>query len=139
MRLNRAVPLALAALAVVVGAIALLNRSSSSSSPSESPDAGLYVRVHAALCESLALVAAGDEQAGRGVFGARSHTALHSLAADVAETDRSVAARLLEAKAAVEASLPAGSSGAANDLRRLAAAAADAVETVTGERPRACN
>jgi hypothetical protein len=138
MRRTRAVPLVVAAIAVAVSAIALFNRSSTSTPPPDARDAGAYERAHAGLCEALALVDADDPAAAQGVFLSRSHTTLHTLAADTADADRSVAARLLEAKAAVEGSLPTGASTATEDLRRLRDATASAIETVTGHQPPAC-
>lgn len=135
MRDTRAVVLATAVVVVVAGVVVLLNRSST---PAPPPDAGGYRRAHAGVCEAATMVGAGDAAGAHGVFLARSHTALHSLASAAAEVDRSVAARLLEAKAAVEASLPSAAPGAASDLRRLADATANAMRTVTGQRPAAC-
>ena len=139
MRSTRAVVAAGATLVVAAVAIVLLIRSSTSGPPAQPLAPGRYARAYASLCEAEVLAGNGDAAAAHGVFLSRSHTPLHALAAQAAEVDRAPAARLLEAKAAVEVSLPTAAPTAGADLRRLAEATANAIETATGQRPRSCS
>lgn len=62
-----------------------------------------YARAHAGLCAAAAEVRTGSALDARATFLNRSHSDLHQLAAELAEKDRAVAARLLTQKQAVEA------------------------------------
>lgn len=62
-----------------------------------------YARTHAGLCSAASQVRTGSALDARATFVNRSHGDLHLLAADLAEEDRAVAARLLTEKQAVEA------------------------------------
>lgn len=55
------------------------------------------------LCESLRSASAGRLIEAKAIFDDRVHEALHVLASDATGVDRSVSARLLEAKQVVEA------------------------------------
>lgn len=79
--------------------------------------AGRYDAVIEALCEAEAAGEAGDATAAEAAFEDRAHDGLHALAAEVQERDRAAAARLLEAKQAVESALRGG--GPAPDLGAL--------------------
>ncbi len=98
---------------------------------------------HAELCAAVDATDAGDvEAAEKAVFG-RVHDQLHDLAARVEEEDRTVAARLLEAKAAVEADLARERGDRdrdvlARNLAELAAATAAAIDAVGGDPPEPC-
>lgn len=93
----------------------------------------------AALCDAVASARGGDLEAAYGVFLSRAHTPLHELAAAAAARHhRAVAARLLEAKAAAEASLPVKGETAGEDLEALLAATRDAAALVNGRRPPPC-
>ena len=81
----------------------------------ESDDNAPLVDAHAALCEA----AARPDQA-RALFFDRSHDALHTVAGMLEDTDRAQAARLLEAKQAVESDLAASARAAPDDVLRLA-------------------
>ena len=83
------------------------------------------------LCGVLNAAQAGEIELVRSTF---DHGPLHTLADEVIDIDRSVAARLLVAKEAVEADLANPTidpSGLAVDLDTLVAATAEAL-TVTG-------
>ncbi len=99
---------------------------------------GRYEPVHAGLCAARSAAAAGSVPAAREAFFDRAHQPLHELASDAAARDRSVAARLLEAKEAVEAGLNQPGPSFVADLDRLLAATAAAVEAVGQARPRPC-
>lgn len=120
----------LVALGVLVsaGVIIALVRSAEDDGPAGSGDATSYDRVFAGLCSSAAAADAGELTRAHDVFLDRAHTDLHGLADDLAAgPDRPLAARLLEAKNRVEATLPAGAPNAAADLRRLVASAAEGI------------
>lgn len=63
--------------------------------------------VVATICEAAAAAAAGDGPSARFMFEQKAHSDLHSLATAAASTDRAAAARLLEAKQRVEATVGA--------------------------------
>lgn len=98
---------------------------------------------HGELCAAVDATDAGDVGAAeKAVFG-RVHDQLHDLAARVEEEDRTVAARLLEAKAAVETDLARervdrDRDVLARNLAELAAATAAAIDAVGGEPPEPC-
>lgn len=54
------------------------------------------------LCEAQSLASGGGVEEARQVFEDQSHAYLHQLAAELQESDRSLAAELLEAKQQVE-------------------------------------
>lgn len=91
-----------------------------------------------ALCEAAELADDGDLNAAHGVFLSRAHGRLHELAAEASDLDRAAAARLLEAKADVEATLPLEDPAAADALDALIAATRSAIEVVTDEPRPAC-
>lgn len=70
------------------------------------PGAGVYQASLLGLCAARAS-ADGDVNSARSTFYDRSHDPLHSIASDLAPVDRVLAARLLEAKEAVESALRA--------------------------------
>ena len=72
--------------------------------------------------------------AARRAFIDRAHQPIHELATAVAREDRAVAARLLEAKQAVERDLDGGAAGLAGDLDRLLDATRRAI-AATGQPP----
>lgn len=92
----------------------------------------------AQLCAVLNAAAAGEVDVAKTTF---DHGPLHTLADTVTEIDRGVAARLLEAKEAVESNLAAPApDGAAlvGDLEALIAATADALVATGSPRPPTC-
>ena len=91
-----------------------------------------------ALCEAAALAADDQFARANGVFLSRAHGPLHDLAAAVDEDDRRLSARLLEAKASVESTLPLGDAAAAPALNNLVAVAREATAAVTRSEPAPC-
>ena len=85
----------------------------------------------AALCQ--ATEQASDRRAARVIFYDRAHDRLHDLAREVQRVDRPAAARLLEAKGAVERDLDSNLAAArlAVDLARLGAATAAALQAIS--------
>jgi hypothetical protein len=83
-------------------------------------------------CAPLRGARAGGSRAAeaQAIFVDRAHDGLHELARDVAEVDRSAAARLLEAKQAVEAEIerPSGGTALAEHLEALIASTRRALE-----------
>ena len=75
--------------------------------------------LHASLCAVRHAAAGGDVAEARRIFANRAHHALHELAATTGEHDRAGAARLLEAKEAVEGGLAQASPELVRDLDRL--------------------
>ena len=92
----------------------------------------------AALCDASELADDGELTAAHGVFLSRAHGRLHELAAEASDVDRAVAARLLEAKADVEATLPLEDPDAADALDALIVATRTAIELVTDEPAPLC-
>lgn len=84
-----------------------------------------------ALCEAQD-EAARDPEEARTVFFDRAHDSLHDIAAAAEEVDRASAARLLEAKQAVEADLEATAAPElASDLGRLIGATRGALRDLS--------
>ncbi len=80
--------------------LAACGASSATAAGDGGPPALLY-----SLCAAEALVADGDVAAADRRFLNDAHEPLHELADELTETDRAAAARLLQAKEAVEAGL----------------------------------
>ncbi len=105
---------------------------SSPSTPADRPAAvaGRFTSLHLAVCEAADAAGAGDEVGATEAFD-DVHGPLHSLAAAAELEDRAIAARLLEAKQAVE-----GGSGA-DAYRTLLGSVEDAIEA-TGDEVGKC-
>lgn len=91
------------------------------------------------LCDALAAAEAGDLAGARDMF---DHGPLHDLADAVIDIDRGVAARLLEAKEAVESDLAddgVAPHRVAEDLRSLAVATGDALAVTGVPSPSPCD
>jgi hypothetical protein len=97
-----------------------------------------YDRTFAGLCDGVAAAGAGSLDRALGLFLRQSHTGLHELAAALSDADRRAAARLLEAKAAVEESLPARSASAEEDLAALLEATAAGIAIADGSEAPTC-
>lgn len=139
-RLRRAPTFALAgAFALLVaGAGFLVWRAWDQTDQPAAPPAS-FSNVFAGLCESRAAALAGAPDIAQGVFLRRSHVGLHTLASALTDDDyRALAADLLEAKAAVEVSLPAGGPDLAADLTRLLDAAAAGLDTLQPDTDHRC-
>lgn len=119
--------LALAALAglfvVTIVAVAVVVRDDATRD--EAPP-GHQGRLQAGLCAARHAAAGGEVGDSRRVFANRAHHALHELAATAGRHDRVGAARLLEAKEAVERDLAQSSPELVRDLERLISATARA-------------
>ena len=95
---------ALAAAALGVAGCGGDDPSSAPSPTTAAPDGGGYDAAFLGLCAARASVGA-DVKSARSTFYDRSHDPLHSIARDLQPVDRPLAARLLEAKEAVESGL----------------------------------
>ena len=124
-----------AVLAVTAGCAA-----SSAERAQEPSSSDRYRSALDAVCTAVTDARAGDLTAARQAFYDTAHQALHELAADAARTDRPVAARLLEAKEAVESGFgsPAGAAELASHLDALSITASAAITAATGTPPKAC-
>ena len=100
-----------AALVAAVLALACCGGDDSSPSPATAASTSttassgrVYAEAYLGLCAARAVVGT-DVNSARSTFYDRSHDALHSIARDLEARDRPLAARLLEAKEAVESDL----------------------------------
>lgn len=91
------------------------------------------------LCDARTIAEAGDMWGASDIFNSRSHAYLHEVAAKIQAVDREVAARLLEAKQAVEAQLATPDSAnpqlVVSSLSTLEAALGDSAEGLGLTRP----
>ena len=90
------------------------------------------------LCEAAASVRRGDPAGARSIFFGRTHDRLHQLAADTGERSRAAAARLLEAKAKVEAGFDPPAASLAEDLEVVAVATGQAMAAAGAFDPGRC-
>lgn len=136
-RLTRLVALSLTAVGILTMTAGC---AASSNERAKEPSAARYRSALNAVCTAATSARAGDLTAARQAFYDTAHQALHQLAADAARTDRPVAARLLEAKQAVESrfSSPAVPADLAPHLNALTVAASAAITTATGTQPEPC-
>ncbi len=96
----------------------------------------------AELCQAVEDAAGADVDAARAQFTDRAHQPLHELAAEVTQVDRTLAARLLEAKEQVEADLDQRNlepDVLADDLATLAEAASAAQALLDQPGPGPCS
>lgn len=114
---------------LTVGAAGCGGRPSSSEDP--------YRSAMAALCEALRAAQDGDGDLARQAFYDTAHRPLHDLAAETTDIDRTLAARLLEAKESVESALDTDGAVSSDPFATLIAAA-DAALTATGHDPVPC-
>lgn len=96
-----------------------------------------YGSASEALCQALQAAQEGDGDLARQAFYDTAHRPLHDLAAEATDIDRTLAARLLEAKESVESAL-ATPGTVPSDLFVTLVAAADAALTATGHAPVPC-
>ena len=80
----------------------LVTTSCSSPSTARQRTATPSIEAYGPLCEALRYARRGDLPSARQIFHDQAHQPLHELAERATEQDRSVAARLLEAKQRVE-------------------------------------
>ena len=125
------------ALALVIGVVALtaMLRDEDTQTVERAPD---YDAALDALCEATARAVDGDLRRANGVFLSRAHAPLHELAAELDPLDRALEARLLESKAAVEATLPNLDPAAAAAMTELLGLAQDGVALVTDDDRPTC-
>ncbi|MBW3548955.1 MAG: hypothetical protein KY452_12610 [Actinobacteria bacterium] len=97
---------------------------------------GRYGSTYEALCQASEAARQGDAEAAERVFFDRAHQPLHQLAAEVSDIDRTVAARLHEAKAATEAGLNGDDNAEA--LARLTDATRASLEAIDHPTPPPC-
>ena len=97
---------------------------------------GRYGGTYEALCQASEAARQGDAEAAERLFFDRAHQPLHQLAAEVSDVDRTVAARLHEAKAATEAAV--NGDGDAEVLARLTGATRAALEATGHPTPPPC-
>ena len=125
--------LVLGGFAIAVGGFTFLQPADDHQAADEASDAEVaYGEMVGSLCDAESAAAADDVAAARTIFLDDVHVRLHGLV-DRLSDDRAVAARLLEAKQAVEADLedaevdaeevPASAEQLARDLEELASAA----------------
>jgi hypothetical protein len=88
-----------------------------------------YRSVASGLCEAAMKAEAGDTAGAEEVFYDIVHQPLHDLAAATSEVDRALAARLLEAKEAVESGLDTDQADVGEVFQALVAAAGEALVT----------
>lgn len=88
-----------------------------------------YRSMGSGLCEAAMKAEAGDTAGAEEVFYDIVHQPLHDLAAATSEVDRALAARLLEAKEAVESGLDTDQTEVGDVFQALVAAADDALVT----------
>ena len=101
------------------------------------PGGRLYGAAFLGLCAARA-AAGTDVNSARSTFYDRSHDALHSIARDLEPVDRALAARLLEAKEAVESDLRPDRAppGLGPDLDRLVEVTGQALARLSLPVPR---
>lgn len=103
----------------------------------ERPSADPYLSAGSGLCDASAAADVGELELARQGFYDTAHQPLHQLAVEVADVDRALAARLLEAKESVESGLDSGGSELADSFLTLLGAVDDSLRA-TGHSPIAC-
>jgi len=97
-----------------------------------------YLLAASGLCEASMRADMGDLDGAGVEFYDTAHQPLHDLAAEVSDVDRAVAARLLEAKEAVEYGLD-GDQSELGDAFQSLVSAADQALSATGHSPMPCS
>jgi hypothetical protein len=93
-----------------------------------------YLAAGSGLCEAAMKAEIGDAAGAETVFYDTVHQPLHDLAAEVSEANRAVAARLLEAKEAVESALDTGQPDTADAWQTLVVATDEALVATGHDR-----
>lgn len=96
-----------------------------------------YQSAASGLCEATDMVDDGDIEGAESWFYDTVHQPLHDLAAEVSEVDRVTAARLLEAKEAVESGFDGETAGLGDALRSLVSTVDESL-TAIGHDPPPC-
>lgn len=94
-----------------------------------------YQSAASGLCEASAEVDDGDIEGAESQFYDTVHQPLHDLAAEVSEVDRVIAARLLEAKEAVESRFETDSAGLGEAFRSLVSAVNESLTAIGHDSP----
>lgn len=118
---------------VVVAVVAVLALSREAPAPSSA-----YGRLSDALCSVKAQADAGEVAAARRTFFDSAHEPLHALASEAALRDRRAAARLLEAKEAVERGFAGPPPALAGHLDGLVGASRSAIVATGAVAPGPC-
>lgn len=130
------------AIAGVVGVMARLMSHDGNDTPRSAASPSTidpkFLNARDGLCAAAARARGGDPSGARTLFFERAHQPLHELAAAAQEEDPAVAARLLEAKAQVEASLEPPHDRLADNLDVLAQAVGRAMWSAGGNDPGPC-
>lgn len=117
--------------------LAVLIAAAACGSDSQAPSGtSPYTTLYQGLCQTH--VEATHPDAARRTFFDRVHQSLHELAAEAAASDRAAAARLLEAKEAVERDLAGEPSVLRADLDRLLEATRLAIRAIGEPTPEPC-
>lgn len=95
-----------------------------------------YAQLYQGLCQARAQ--ASQPEVAREIFFDRVHQPLHELAAEAADADRAAAAKLHEAKHAVERDLADDPESLRGDLDRLAEATRRAIPATGRPTPDPC-
>lgn len=101
-------------------------------------EGGRYATAYAGLCQSHESAVAGEIDDAARLFHDTAHEPLHELSAEAEQRDRSAAARLLEAKAKVEAAFERDDKGVARQLAALLRVASEAITVAGEETPDPC-
>lgn len=125
-------------LVVLAGALVATACSSNDGGDDRAASADPYTPMYDALCEVEAKAGAGDTEAARTRFLDDAHQDLHELAEETGQSDRAAAARLLEAKQAVEQGLATMAPTLTDDLSTLVGAARAAIVAVGDPEPAPC-
>jgi hypothetical protein len=103
-----------------------------------SPSGARWARTVAGLCAAGQQARDGDIEGAESTFFDQSHDALHELADEATDDDRSAAADLLRAKEAVESDFTSSSPSAADDLDSLVTATRAAIRSTGATAPSGC-
>lgn len=104
----------------------------------ETTAAGRFGPVRSALCGARSAAARGEMAEARRLFVDHAHQGLHELAATAGDTDRAAAARLLEAKEAVERDFATASAELVGDLDGLMSTMSKAIAVTGQAKPAPC-
>ena len=124
-----------AVIGLAVGAAVVLPRGFSASS---SNVADTELRTFQAVCEATDRATRGEYENARRIFVDEAHEGLHQLAAALSDIDREAEARLLEAKAGVEAFGNTFTSATTDALGGLRTETARSVAVITKAPPPQC-
>jgi len=125
-------------LATIAIAVAISTIADSDEGPPGAGAQGSFAAARTAVCQAAGSARQGDAIRARAIFLDDAHQPLHELAAAAQQSDRSAAARLLEAKGRVESGLEKASPTLADDLFTLGATTGRAMAAAGGTDPGPC-